>query len=661
MTPSWLAQGLRWLTVAVVAAFATAIVFAAVVVPYRLWDSLAFGSWSRSIAKTGDVWAGTEVLNVSRPLFYVPQGILWRFVTEDEWIGRLLSAAFAAVLVAAVWQLARQLAPERPARDFMPPLAVVGLLTSAVFAAFALAGMTDVPVAAACAATAVVLWSRLSPRTLVVLAALAAAATVLAKPSGLLVLAGLALATAVLRGRAALPGLLGAAIGVGLAIAYDAWQAARLDVGLAALLRAGNDSFWLERGAAARFDTIAGAAWMGAGARLLVTYGLAHGLARALGGGSRVSLGLGVAAAVVWSTMGPVAAGDGLDYPFDGSVVGIVAWLVLVAALVAAPLLAQRDPTPRRTHVALLAWLAPVTLLWAMQRPDEPRLLAPAWPAFALLTAAALTSASVALLRYRAIAALVPAVAVAAIAFANVVSVDGLGRDGWRSLLDIGPSGWANRAEMENFAYGPFSYQLDLARENVHEGDRIVSSDGRLRYFFPGQVDVVYARRCGELDGARFFSFLSSGESLEFARLQSQPTNSLSWIQCDRPSLELVGEQAGIYAAFVVGGPPARVPTEGDCHIGATAGELNDAVFGSDLGYSDASELVRRALEVGFAGARIERTACGRFRVVVTGIPDDPAVQDEFRRETRSVGLDVSYAPAMRYAEVPAGIAPVPP
>ena len=70
---------------------------------------------------------------------------------------------------------------------------------------------------------------------------------------------------------------------------------------------------------------------------------------------------------------------------------------------------------------------------------------------------------------------------------------------------------------------------------------------------------------------------------------------------------------------------------------------------------------VRRALEVGFAGARIERTACGRFRVVVTGIPDDPAVQDEFQRETRSVGLDVSYAPAMRYAEVPAGIAPVPP
>src|SRR6185503_12161214 len=120
-------------------------------------------------------------------------------------------------------------------------------------------------------------------------------------------------------------------------------------------------------------------------------------------------------------------------------------------------------------------WLGPIAIVWATQRPDEPRLLAPAWPAFALLTAAALTSASVALVRYRPATALVPAAAVAVIALANLVSVDGLGRDGWRSLLDLGPSGWSNRSEMENFAYGPFSYQLDLARENVHAGDRIVS------------------------------------------------------------------------------------------------------------------------------------------------------------------------------------------
>jgi hypothetical protein len=661
VTRPGLAHALRWLTIAVVALFAIATTFAAAVVPYRFWDSLAFGAWSRSIAKTGDVWAGTEPLNVSRPLFYVPQGLLWRFVTEDEWVGRLLSACFAAVLVAALWQLAREIAPERPARDFAPTLAVLGLLTSAVFAAYVAAGMTDVPVAAASAATAAVLWSDLAPRALVPLATLGAAATILAKPSGLLALAGLVLATVVLRGRAAIVGLAGAAIGVGLALLYDAWQAARFDVDLADLLRAGNDDFWLERGAAARFDAVVGAAWIGEGARLLVVYGLAHAVARAVGASARVSLAVGAGVAILWSIGGPLAADGSLGYPLDGSVVGLVAWVMLVAALVAATFLARVDPTPRRTYLALLGWLAPVALIWATQRPDEPRLLAPAWPAFALLAGAALTSASIALLSYRPVVALLPAAAVAVIALANVVSVDGLGREGWRPLLDLGPAGWRDRAQMENFAYGPFSYQLNLARENVRSGDRIVSSDGRLKFFFPGQVEVSYARTCSELDRSRFFSFLSSGESLEFAQLQQQPTNPLGWVQCSSPTVRLVGDQEGIYAAFVVGAPPARPPTTTDCHIQATPGELVDAVFGSDLSYAQASELVRQALHSGFQGARIERTNCDVFRVVVTGVPDDPTVQDEFRKETASVGFDVSFAPATRYPDVAAGIAPVPP
>jgi hypothetical protein len=661
ITPGRLADILRWLTIAVVALFAVATTFVAAVVPYRFWDSLAFGSWSRSIAMTGDLWADAEPLKVSRPLFYVPQGLLWR-VADDEWIGRLLSATFAALLVAAVWQLARQISAERRARDFVPPLAVLSLLTSAVFAGYAAAGMTDVPVTAASAATAVVLWSSVSPSVLVPLAATGAAATILAKPSGLLALGGLVLATAVLRGRTATLGLAGVALGIAIGVLYDAWQAARLDVGLVDLLRAGNDDFWLERGAAARFDAIAGGAWLGQGARILVIYGVAHAIARTAGAGARVALAVAAGAAVVWSIGGPLVADGQLGYPFDGSVLGIAAWIVLVAALVAAPFIASDDPTPRRTHLALLVWLAPIALVWATQRPDEPRLLAPAWPGFALLTAAAVASASLALLRFRGrLLALVPAAAVAMIAFANIVSVDGLGRDGWRSLLELGPSEWRDRAEMENFAYGPFSYPLDLARENVRPDERIVSSDGRLTYFFPGRVAVSYARTCSELEGARFFSYLSSGESLEFAQLQHQPTDPLGWIQCTHPQVRLVGEQAGIYAAFVVGAPPARPSTPEDCHIQQTSGQLNDAVFGSDLGYAEASDLARRALDSGFQGTRLERTECDAFRVVVTGIPDDPAVQKEFRRETAGVGFDVSFAPATRYPEVERGITPVPP
>jgi hypothetical protein len=158
----------------------------------------------------------------------------------------LLSAAFAAVLVAAVWQLARQISPERPARDVVPPLAVLTLLTSAVLATYAAAGMTDVPVAAASAATAVVLWSPLPAGARPARGA-GSAATILAKPSGLLALGGLVLATTVLRGRAAILGLVGTAVGIGLGVLYDAWRAARLDSGLVDLLRAGNDDFWLER------------------------------------------------------------------------------------------------------------------------------------------------------------------------------------------------------------------------------------------------------------------------------------------------------------------------------------------------------------------------------------------------------------------------------
>ena len=647
--------------IAVVAVFAVATTFAAVVVPYRFWDSLAFGAWSRSIAKTSDLWAGTEPLNVSRPLFYIPQGVLWRFIAEDDWIGRLLSAGFAAVLVAAIWQLARQISPEEPARDFLAPLAVLSLLTSAVFAGYAAAGMTDVPVAAASAATAVVLWSRLSPLALVPLTAVGAAATVLAKPSGLLAIAGLVLATIVLRGRAATLGLVGAGIGIGVGVLYDAWQAARLNVGLGALLRAGNDDFWLQRGAAARFDAVEGGAWIGEGARLMVIYGLVYALTRGAGAGARVSLAVGAAAAVVWSVGGPLAVDGALGYPFGGSAVGIVAWSALVATLVAAPLRASEDPTPRHTYVALLLWLAPIGLVWATQRPDETRLLAPAWPAFALLAAAALTTASTALLRYRPPVALVPAAAVALVALTNIVSVDGLGRDGWRSLLDLGPSGWRDRAAMENFAYGPFSYHLDLARENVGSADRIVSSDGRLQYFFPGQVEVSYAQACSALEGARFFSFLSSGESLEFAQLARQPTNPLGWVQCKRPVVRLVGEQPGIYAAYVVGAQPARPPTMDDCHIDSAPGQMIDAVFGSDLEYAKASDLAQRALDVGFKGTRIEQTGCQSFRVVVTGIPDDKRVQDDFRKQAAGVGFGISYAPAVRYPEVERGIAPVPP
>jgi hypothetical protein len=316
--------------------------------------------------------------------------------------------------------------------------------------------------------------------------------------------------------------------------------------------------------------------------------------------------------------------------------------------MVAAPFVAVDDPVSRRTYAALLAWLAPMTLAWVWQRADE-------------VAAASLASLMLALARLRPVAALAPAVALALVALANLPSVDGLGREGWRELFELGPSRWTSRAERENFAYGPLSYELSAARTNVGEDDRIVSSNGRLTYFFPGQVELAYPTSCGALDGARFFSFHSSGESREFAAIEGQTTDPLAWLQCTRPPLTLVAEHEGIYAAFVVGDPPARAPTPADCRIASTPGQDFDAVFGDGLTYAEAKALRERAFAIGYTGGlKLERTGCSTFRVVVTGVPDDQGVQTRFERDAKKLGFDVTYAPATRFPEVPPDVAAVP-
>jgi hypothetical protein len=328
--------------------------------------------------------------------------------------------------------------------------------------------------------------------------------------------------------------------------------------------------------------------------------------------------------------------------------------------MAAAPFLGHADPVPRRVHGALLVWLAPMACAWAWQRADEVRHLAPAWAPLALLAAAGLTVLALALARWRPAAALVPAAAVALLAVGNLPAIDGLGREGWRDLLELGPSGWTSRAQRENLAYGPFSYELGAARENVDEDDRIVSSNGRLSYFFPARVEIAYARSCSELEGARFFSYLTSGESLEFAQQAGQPLQPLGWLQCERPRLTLVSEHEGIYAAYVVGDPPARPPAPEDCRIAPSGGQDVDAVFGDGLTYGEANALRKRMFGIGYTGGlRLERTGCSTFRVVVTGLPHDEAFQARFRRDARGLGFDVSYAPGARYPEVPPDVSAV--
>lgn len=652
-------RALRVVVAGAAGIFAFGALFVAIVVPYRFWDSLAFGAWSRRIAAGEGILASADTpLFLQRPVFYVGQGLAW-LLLDEEWVGRIFSLSFAALLATCVWILASQICERPEARALLPPLALGALLASSVFATYVAAGMTDIPVAALVAATGAALWSeRSSPAWAGLLGAFAATA-VLTKPSALLAFAGLVPAILLLRGRSAVLPVVGVSAGVLAALVYDAWQATRLDVGLVSFVTAGNDRFWLEQGAAARFDALARAEWLGQGLGLVVVLGLVHSAARAAGARPRAALTVGVLAALAWSIVGPLVADGSLGYPFGESVVGTVAWLGLAATLAVARSLAHHDPTPGRVHGALLLWLAPTALAWAWQRPDEERLLAPAWAPLVLVTAAGLMSVSLALIRVRPAAVYAPAGALVLLALANLPAIDGLGRDGWRRLLELGPSGWSDRTQMENYAYGPFSYELELARENVGPDDRIVTSDGRLTYFFPGRVDVFYARTCADLRGARFFSFLTAGESLEHAQQAGQPTDPLGWIHCTEPRVTLVGEQEGIYAAFVVGAPPARAPTPEDCRIVPSPGELVDAVFGDRLTYSEARSLLRELERLGYEGVRLERTGCSEFRVVVAGIPEDERVREEFSEQAASVGLAVRYQPALRFPEVSADVRPV--
>jgi hypothetical protein len=639
--------------------------FAATVLPYRYWDSLAFGTWSRLIEQTGDVFpSGLIDLQLHRPLFYVAQGLLWDVFGHHDWIGRWLSVAFAAGAVAGVWVLASRLSGDRESRDLIRVLAVAGMLGSSVFAAYVAAGMADVPVAATAAITGALLWSPGLGRAYGPLVAVAAAATVLAKPTGLLSLAGLAGATLVLLYRRddvrrLGQGLGGLAVGALVGLTYDIVQAHRLDETLSAFLRAGNSDFYLRQGRAARADAVLGAAWLGEGVRLLLLFGVLYALARAVGLGARVALAAAGPVAILWSIVGPAVADGAAPYPFSHPGLGLIAYVLLAASLLSAPWLAVDDQLGRRAYGALLVWAAPGVIAWLAYRADAQRFLSPAWPPLVLLLAAALAVVVLTLMRFKPWAALVPVAAIVLVVLGNVVAIDGLGRSGWRGLLELGPDGWSG-ASIENYAYGPFFYELNAARATVDSRDRLVSNDGRLTYFFPGRVQFDYPRTCDGLRNARYFSYLSSGESAEIARQNGSSIDPLAWLQCSRPRLHLISGQAGVYEAFAVGAPPRRPPTMVDCHIAPYAADLFDAVFADGVTYREARDVQARALHSGFAGTLIEQTGCSTFRVVVRGLPADRRTQEDFRRETASVGFKIAVVPGKRYPEVPADVQPVP-
>ena len=663
--PRWVAVVARWQAAAAAVVIAVPAAVIASFVPYRHWDAQAFGLWSKLIATTGDLFpGGLSPAILHRPLFYVAQGLGWRWLDDGEWVGRWLSLLFGVAFVAALWWLAGRLTTDGGARTLLPGLAVSVALASSALALYLVAGLSDLPVAATAALTAVALWSRARPPLRLPLVATASCATILAKPSGLVAVAGVAAAGTVLlwpERRRLAAGLMALATGAALGLAYHLTQAHRLDISLRDELSSGNSEVYLERGAAARTDALLRAEWLGAGVRLVVLAGVLFSVARVAGVRPRLALALAGPGAVCASILGPIAAGDGVPYPFEGpSWLGLVGWLGLAAVLVAGAALTRHDPVPRRAHAALLAWLLPGVVAWFALRSDEVRFLSPAWPALALVASAVLGCAALALARARPWLALAPAAGLTALVVANVASIDGLHGSGLRELAEQGPSGWTDHAAMENFAYGPFADELTLIRRNVGAGGRIVSSDARLPYFFPGAVRIRYPISCADVAEARVFVLLLGDESVEFMKLAGGPADPLAWEQCAAPRVSPVGSQDGIYAAYVVGDAPTTPATPDACRVTGSPGTLLDGVFAADVPYREARAVRERAAAVGYRSARIERTGCGTYQVVVTGIPTPQANQDEFLRESSGAGFRVEIRQPVRYPEVPPDVEPAP-
>ncbi len=641
------------------AVFLAAALFVAVVMPYRSWDSLAFGGWSRQIAAGKYVFSNVIATSLNRPLFYLGQGYAWRWFGYHEWIGRSLSVAFAAAFVVGVWLVARRLGKRD---DLFRTLAVAVALASSVLATYVAAGMTDVPVAATSVLAAAALWSRAPEWIRLPLVAVAAAAAGLSKPTGFIALAGIACATPfILRGseerKRLILGLVALVAGIAAALAYDAVEAHRLHQSLYGFLHAGNTDYYLAQGAAKRWERIVRGDWLGDAARLPVLYGLVYGLARVAGARTRLALAIAAPAAIGWSIAGPIVADGGRPYPFAGGVtLGAIGFVTLSVCLLAAPFLGAEDVLGRGAYTALLIWLAPGLVIGLALRSDDVRFLSPAWPAAVLLAGAALAVVGRSLMRLNPVSALVPVTALTLLVVANLLAIDGLGANGWRGLRDLGRSGWSDQAQIENYAFGPFSYELDLARANVGPDQKIVSSDGRLKYFFPGQVNVEYPKTCADVAGARYFALLTGGESADIAaHVVGSSADPLSWGQC--PGLTLVGEQPGIYAVFVTG-TPSRASTLDDCHLSSTPGQLLDAVFLDNTTYAAARARLKEVAAVGFGG-HLEQTGCATFRVVVAGVPKPVAAQADFRSEATRSGFRVKLVPAVRYPEVPADVAAI--
>jgi hypothetical protein len=526
----------------------------AVVIPFHAQDALTFGEWSRLISEHWDFhYAAATVQEYGRPLFYVLQGWLWGLLGFDETYGRILSGLFSMLLLGALVWLVR----EREWGGLAGGLAALAVVATPVFAEQIVSGLTDIPVGALVALTGALVWGRRPSTVGAVAAGAAAALAMLAKPSAFLALAGLAAAQLLVKEswRSRLVYRVGPVVaGIGIGLAYDASQASYVHQGLQSFMQAGvNTAYYRTLADEARRYALLDGAWFGDGLRVAAFFALAYTLVRLVGLRHRLSVAVGVPAALLSSWLGPwLAAREerlavGSFHSVGAAVAAVGTALFLGAGVVAF----ENAVASGRELLRLVVWGLPTAIAWAIYGAYDLRLLAPGWPPLlALVVLAALPAAS-AFTRRGAVAVAVPVALFAIVVAENVYNLDGLHRSGWDQLRRT--DDWLDDDQTRAIVMPAFRRALVVARREMRPGDELVSPEGAFRFFFPGHVEQSYPNSCEFLHRFRVF-VLTTDEGTrrymeDFLHVSGEPAH---WAACKRPHLTQLTDGSEGYAVFRV-------------------------------------------------------------------------------------------------------------
>ena len=470
-----------------------------VTVRFHDWDSMVFSEWSRLIFEhPGFHYSALGAQDYQRPFYYVLQGYTWVLLGGWWGWGRLLSLAFAGVLVLAVALLAlgdRSRAASRSGRDWAAwTLAVLLTLAVPDFPRWAMAGLTDIPVAALVGTTAVLAFAARRSGWWVLLTAGSAAAAMLCKPSAAAGVAGVAVACAIgsrdgLRDRMRY-GAAPVSAGIAVAVVYGLAEALRLNVSLWSFWRAGIAGNFEAAARALRHDALFGGQFAGPYVRVVALFGLVYALLRCCGLRHRYAALVSVAAGGAAAILGPLLVSR-LDVASVTSADVAVVTGVLLATL-AVSAFAPDDLVPDVTLLArLLAMTVPPLSLWLWKAGYETRLAAAAWPGILALAAVTLAPGVRQLARSAALASLAPLAALLLAIWGGIAHLDGFDSGRWRSFRALGITGIWDVSKTDPLFVGGLVDTASQLRPVVAGSGRILTTEARLGFFYPGNVDEM--------------------------------------------------------------------------------------------------------------------------------------------------------------------------